>query len=299
LDSFLGELAALGTSVCFSATSTQFTLAGRQVGSLIVNRLRLLLALFFLIGAHFLMGMELPWHISGERWFWFSLSGIIGLVLGDALFFQALIWIGPRLSMLLMGLVPIISSLAAWLFLSERLTVQQMTGILVTVVGIVFVILDGNRQQNGEPIKNYYMGILFGLGGAFGQAFGLITAKKGLSGDFPALSGTLIRILVASITLWSYTMLRGQASKTFRQIFLHKQAALLIVGGAFAGPFLGITLSLVAIQQTAVGIASTLMALPPVFLLPVGYFIFNERFGWRSIAGTFVAIAGVAVLILA
>jgi drug/metabolite transporter (DMT)-like permease len=52
----------------------------------------------------------------------------------------------------------------------------------------------------------------------------------------------------------------------------------------------------VAIQLTEVGIASTLMALPPVFLLPIGYFIFKERFGWQAVAGTFVAVAGVALL---
>jgi len=68
--------------------------------------------------------------------------------------------------------------------------------------------------------------------------------------------------------------------------------------GALAGPFLGVWLSLVAIQHTSVGIASTLMSLPPIFLLPVGMIIFKERIGWRAVVGTVLAISGVAVLFL-
>jgi drug/metabolite transporter (DMT)-like permease len=46
-------------------------------------------------------------------------------------------------------------------------------------------------------------------------------------------------------------------------------------------------------------VASTLMALPPVIVLPISYFIFREKVGWQAVAGTVLAIAGVAVLFLA
>ncbi len=72
----------------------------------------------------------------------------------------------------------------------------------------------------------------------------------------------------------------------------------LILGGAFSGPFLGVSFSLLAVQRAEVGVASTLMALPPVILLPIGYYVFKERFGWQAVAGTLVAIAGVAILFL-
>jgi drug/metabolite transporter (DMT)-like permease len=55
---------------------------------------------------------------------------------------------------------------------------------------------------------------------------------------------------------------------------------------------------LVAIQHAEVGVASTLMALPPVILLPASHFLFKERFSWHAVAGTVLAMAGVAVLFL-
>ena len=159
--------------------------------------------------------------------------------------------------------------------------------------------MESDGRRNGlERNPNHLRGIAFGLAGATGQALGLIFAKKGLAGEYPALSGTLIRMFTAVIVLWGFTFLRGQARATIRQLDTHHRATLYILGGAFTGPFLGVTASLIAIQNTEIGIASTLMALPPIFLLPISHFVFNERFGWQAIAGTLVAVTGVALLFL-
>jgi drug/metabolite transporter (DMT)-like permease len=300
LSSTIGELAALGTSFFFTATSTMFTLAGRELGSMVLNRARLVIAVCLLAFTHLLFRLPLPFNAGPERWFWLSISGVIGLVVGDAFLFQAFIWIGPRLAMLMMSLAPILASLLAWSFLGEALTGLQVIAILVTLGGVSWVVLDRNNrgQWNGAETHKYLLGILCGLGGAAGQAVGLITAKEGLGGDFPALSGTLIRMIAAALILWAFTFVRGQAGSTLRQLIDRRRASYLIVIGAFTGPFLGVTLSLIAIQRAQVGVASTLMALPPVFLLPVAYFLFKERISWRALLGTGVAIFGVGMLFL-
>jgi drug/metabolite transporter (DMT)-like permease len=268
---------------------------------MVVNRLRLLLAILFLAGAHFLLRLPLPWLASSQRWFWLGLSGVVGLVLGDAMLFEAFIRIGPRLSMLMMSLAPILSTLLAWLFLGERLSSLQLLAIFVTVFGIAWVVQDRNGQAGSDSAGRHLAlsGLLFGLGAAAGQAIGLVLAKEGLAGNFSALSGTFMRMLAATIVLWAFTLLRRQGGTTLHKLVSRPRAALWILGGAFTGPFLGVTLSLVAVQRTEVGIASTLMALPPVILLPVGYFIFQERFGWQAVLGTLVALVGVGMLFLA
>lgn len=297
MNAYIGELSALATALFFSATSTMFTLAGRQVGSVVLNRSRLVLAVLFLTSAHFILDIPLPAQAGADRWFWLGLSGVIGLVLGDAFLFQAFVWIGPRLSMLLMALAPVLAALTAWVFLAESLTPLQVLGILITLFGVAVVVLE--RSPNIGEQRDYLRGLLFGLGAATGQAFGLIAAKKGLGGDFPALSGTLIRMLVAMVALWLFTAFIGQAGATVRRLAEHRRALGFILVGSLTGPFLGVTFSLLAIQRTQVGIASTIMALPPVFLLPIGYIVFHERFGWRAVGGTILAMLGVGVLFLA
>jgi drug/metabolite transporter (DMT)-like permease len=297
---FLGPLAALGTSVLWSFTSTFFSLAGRRVGSMVVNRIRLVLAVIFLMLTHWvLLGAPLPTNATPERWFWLGLSGIIGLIIGDALLFQCFVWLGPRLSMLLMSLVPVIGAALAWLFLDETLSALQMVAVTMTLAGVSSVILD--RAGNNAAIvqgKRYGVGIMLGVGGAVGQAVGLITAKQGLAHGFSVLSGTLMRMIVAMVVLWLLTIGSRQGQETVRRVWQDRRALWQLLAGAFVGPFLGVYLSLVAVQLAPVGIASTLMSLPPVFLLPISHFVFGERIGARAIAGTLLAIAGVAMLML-
>ncbi len=294
---YLGELAALATSLSFSFGSSAFTVAGRRIGSLVVNRIRLIFATIFLSLTHWVvLGTFIPLNVAPERWFWFSLSGVIGLVLGDIFLFQSFVLVGPRIAMLMMSLAPVIATLEAWAFLGESLKSGQIIGILLTLAGIMWVVMDGNGQNRNA--RDYGRGILLGLGAAIGQASGLVLAKKGFGGDFSPISANLIRMFSAMIVLWLITFFQKQVKSTFETLRKNKTGLSFAVAGAFFGPFLGVTLSLFAIQRIEVGVASTLTSLPPVFLLPISHFVFKERFGWGSIAGTFLAMAGVALLFL-
>ena len=301
MNAYLGEIAALGTSLMFSVSSTTLALVSRRVGAVNVNRLRLLLAIGWLLLAHLLLRTPLPLQVEPERWFWLSVSGLLGLVLGDLFLFQAFIWIGPRLTMLLMALSPAMAVLLAWLITGETLAAIQIAGVLLTMGGIAWVIRgrDPGATQTAADRKHYLLGILFGLGAAAGQALGLVTARLGTGGDFPAISATLMRMAAAAIVMWLITLLSRQAGATLRAFAQQPQTFWLALAGSFFGPFLGVTLSLYAIQHTAVGIASTLTSLSPVILLPIGYVFFKERFGWQAVAGTLLAMVGVAMLFLA
>ena len=294
----IGELAALGTSLAFSFGSVFLTLAGRRVGSMVLNRTRLLFAILFLGITHWIiLVIPIPLNAEPQRWLWLGLSGVVGLILGDVFLFQAFVWIGPRLSMLMMSLVPIFAAFLAWIFLGEQMGWVQIVGVLITLGGVAWVVMEQNESKNSEN-PNYVRGILYGLGGAIGQAAGLILAKNGLGGEFSPISANIIRMISAAVVLWIITFIQGQARETLQTLTHNRRGLLLIIVGAVFGPFLGVSVSMLAIQKAQVGIASTLMALPPVFLLPISYFVFKERYGWGVILGTFIAITGVALLFL-
>ena len=301
MSTYAGEVAGLLTSVCWSFSSILFTFSGRQVGSTVVNRTRLLLALAIVSGAHWVaQGQLLPVRADLSRWGWMGLSGLIGFVIGDGCLFQAFVMIGPRLAMLLMALNPVMGAVLAWALLHETLSAYEILGIALTIGGVAWVVTD---RKNGNALpdaarRSYVIGILFGLGGALGQAGGLVVSKQGLHGDFSALSGNVMRLVAATITIWLFTLARGQARRNFEALHEHPGALRFIAGGALVGPFLGVWLSLVAVQHAPVGIASTLTSLMPIFLLPLGRIIFKERITGRAVAGTILAIAGIGVLFL-
>ena len=295
----IGELAALLTSVAWAGTSVLFTKATQQVGSIIVNRIRVILALLFLMVLNWAFdGYLLPFNAGVDRWIWFALSGAIGYALGDLLLFQSFLHIGPQRGMLMMSLAPLMSAGLAWVFFDEILTGTQILGVIITLAGVAWVIVR-RRSDTHVAQSSPVQGVMLGLGAAIGQAVGFVLSKQGLTDNFSPLAGNSIRMLAAVIVLWALASIQGKAGKTINSMREQPKVLGLLILAAFTGPVLGATLSLFALQHTQVGVASTLIALPPVFLLPVSWVIFKEKFDWGAVLGTLVAIGGVALLFLA
>jgi drug/metabolite transporter (DMT)-like permease len=296
---FIGELAALATSFFFAMTALIFTSTGRMVGSQVTNRMRLTFALIYLFVLNIILFREpLPFSAGSSRWIWLSLSGIIGLSLGDAFLFQSFLWVGPRLGTLLLSLAPIFGSILAWIFFGEILTALQITGIVLALAGIAWVVTSHQEPPN-TPHGHTRRGVIFGVLAGLGQAVGLVLSKQGMLGDFSVFQANAIRMLAAVIFTWVLTTFEGKVPATFTALREKPQVLGLLALGALLGPVLGVLSSLFAVQHAEIGVASTLMALPPVIILPISYFVFKEKIGWKAIVGTLLAIAGVAILFLA
>ena len=296
-----GEIAALLTAVCWSFNSVVFTRAGKRVGAVTVNAVRLWIALPALVLLHWLLfGVPFPFAIEAQRFLYLGVSGVIGFVIGDAMLFESFLLIGPRLAMLLALLVPVFGAFLAWVFLGEKLLALEIVSILVTIGGVAWVVAEKSApfsEPSSRQPRRYRLGVLLAVGGAAGQALGLIFSRLGLAGGYSAISATLVRVGVAGLVMACLGLLR-------RTLFDHlarmkdKAALLEITAGALTGPVLGVTLSLVAIAHTHIGVASTLMSLTPVILLPVSHLLFKEKITVRAIVGTLIALLGVALLFL-
>jgi drug/metabolite transporter (DMT)-like permease len=296
---YIGELAALFTSFCWTLSAIGFTRSSLQVGSQITNRVRVLLAMLLLLLINMILfGEPIPLHAGTSRWLWLTLSGVIGLAVGDAFLFRTYREIGPRLGLLLLSLAPIIGAGIAWVFFGQTLHRIQITGIMVTLVGTLWVVLVRPEKGNEQFHKVTGKGALFGILAACGQATGLVLSQQGMAGNFSPFAGTLIRMLAAFVTLWIMAAFQRQAGDTLTRMVRNPAALGWVVFGSLFGPVIGVSASLLAVQNAKIGVASTLMALPPIFMLPISYFVFKERFGWQAIAGTLLAISGVALLFL-
>jgi drug/metabolite transporter (DMT)-like permease len=311
LPDHLGELAALGTSIFYSLTSIVFTFSGREIGSLLTNRARLLFAVLFVLVIHWIsFGQPLPFNAAPDRWLILALSGFIGFVVGDGCLFQAFLLIGPRISMLMMAFAPALSVIFAWLFLGESLSLPELAIISVIMAGIAWVVTErppgakasddaiADEAASKRNARQHLIGLLFGAGATIGQASGFVLSKVGLANDFPAFSGTLIRLLSAFVAVWLVSIVRGELASSATALKTHPRALRMILVGSLVGPVLGVWLSLVAVQRSSVGISSTLSSLAPIFLIPISYLAFHEKISKRAIAGTLVVIVATAVLFL-
>jgi drug/metabolite transporter (DMT)-like permease len=290
----LGEFAALLTTFFWTITALSFESASHKIGSVAVNILRLVIGLVFLsVFTLIRRGFLLPVDASFDNWLWLSVSGLIGFVFGDLFLFKSYTMIGSRFSMLIMTLVPPITAFFSFIILGERLTLFHFLGMTLTFSGIAIAIFSRSGKGEKLTLKLAPRGILYAFGGAVGQALGLVLSKFGMN-DYDPFAATQIRIIAGII---GYTMLVtilvrwGSVIKATK----NKEGMMLTSLGAFFGPFLGVSFSLVAIKYTEAGIASTIMALVPVFIIIPAVILYKQKVTWAEIIGAIVSVAGVAL----
>jgi drug/metabolite transporter (DMT)-like permease len=294
----------------WSANAILFAEAGKRIGALSVNAFRVIVAALFLIATHLIFyGAFLP-AASKAQWFWLGISGIIGLGIADFALFAAFVMIGPRLSLLLLSLVPVYSAIFSYLILGEVLGAWALIGIAVTLAGIIIVILEKEDQKQDEEEKKgekrlKRIGLLLGTIAALAQGVGLVFSKFGMirmavdpAKPLAPLPATLIRMVVAALFIWLCIALAGKLPWILGKL-RDKRALQLSSAGAFIGSFLGVWMSMVAVTYIYVGIAQTLMSLMPIMIIPMVWIAYGERTSWRGMLGAFVAVAGAAILFLA
>lgn len=291
-----GELAALGTAACWIATALSFEAAGKRIGSLTVNLLRMPFALVLLsLTAWAVRGVALPTDATAFHWTWLSVSGLVGFAFGDLCLFRAFVVLGPRLSTLVMSLAPPIAAVLGWAWLEETLAPRDLLGMALTLGGIAWAVLARDSVRPAAA-RRPLAGVLLALGGAVGQGAGLVLSKLGM-GSYSALAATQIRVLAG---LAGYVLLFTVFGWWPRvpAALADRRAMGPLALGAFFGPFLGVTLSLVAVRHTTTGVAASLMATTPVLIIPVVVLLGKERVGLGGVAGAVLAVAGVVVLFL-
>jgi len=297
LHNYEGELAALATALCWAITATSFEHSAKKIGSMNLNLTRLFIGMIFLsVFTGITRGHIFPTDANFSEWGWLMISGLIGLVIGDILLFEAFVLIGSRISMLIYASVPILSGLMAFLFLGESMSLIQIIGMILTLFGISFVILVPNEDSGKVKFSHPIKGIIFAFGGALGQSTGYIIGKFGMS-DYDPFSSTQIRLIAGIVGFIILFTIKGNW-RNYMSSLKRKDALLSMTIGSFFGPFLGISLSLYAIQKINPGVASTLISITPIILIPYAYFFKKEKVSFREISGTVIALIGVGVMFI-
>jgi drug/metabolite transporter (DMT)-like permease len=273
-----------------------FTEASVRVGSLTVNVTRMILAIFYI--SLTIIIFNLGFVLSQSQIIFLAFSGIAGLVIGDSFLFKSFQYLGPRISMLFMSLAPPTGAILAYLFLDEGLSLLGILGIGITILGISIVVL----QRSKKTVDVHHLskiGVLFAIIAAMGQGTGLVLAKAAFNiGEIHGLVANFYRFSTAELILLPLVIFSPRFKNPIKSYSLNKKAFGFTAVGSVTGPFMGSTLSLVAVANAEVGIASTIMATVPIIMLPIAKFYYKEKLSLLSILGAVIAVVGVAILFL-
>jgi len=292
LTSWTGELIAIATVLCWTISVQFFEAASKRVGATPVNIIRLTVALMlFSLLLFFRYGYIFPVNFPAHAWFYLSLSGVVGFFIGDIFLFKALVEIGPRVAMLIFSLSAPTAALIGWLFLDEIYVPHQWVGMFVTLFGVGIVILERNQKTSKLKIRDISLkGVLFGFGGMFGQACGYVLSKTGMqteSGYLDAFSATQIRAIAAFLCFLVFFTVTGKWRNV--KAAVRNTTAVLFTA-------IGSALSLLVLHYLTTGVASTFLALVPVFIIPFSIFLHKEHVSIRAVAGAVTAVFGIYLL---
>lgn len=309
----VGILTALGSMACWVITSLSFTTAGKRFGSTSVNVVRSVLAaifLFFVVKQ--LSGSFFPYDLSLEI-FLLSLSGILGLAVGDQLIFAAFNRAGPRLTLLVLNLVPVATAFLAWPTLGEPLNPFGWLGIFLTIIGVAWVVSDQPKdvQKILKVDANYSprLGIILALMGVISVSIGNVLAKQGMApsdgGDrIGALVAQDVRMLAGAIAIVFMASIAGACAKTIGTPPLPDASkrprrslaiATLLLGTAL-GPILGIILFLYSAALIKLAVTTTIVALTPIAILPFSHLVEHSPVTRKAVYGALLGVAGVILL---
>lgn len=280
-----------------------YEIAGKKIGTVPMNLIRMVMAFIFIsLYTSIFRGFPLPTDANQHQWFWLLISGFVGFVIGDIMLFQSFVVIGARVAMLVMSLVPPITAFLGWIILGETMTLWQLFAMTITVAGIFLVMLKRKKQDKENPkpkngkMSVLLLGTLLALGGAFGQAGGLVLSKKGMNG-YDAFAASQIRAIAGVFGYIIIISFAGLWRKTFEGL-RNRTAMKAVTIGSFVGPFLGVSFSLIAVKYTTTGIAATLTSLAPVIIILPSVLINKEKISAQEVIGAVVAVTGVALFFL-
>ena len=310
----LGEILSLVVALSWTATALFADVASHRLGALPLNLIRMVLSLLMLaILLWAVTGSPYPLHADGSTWFWLALSGLVGYVFGDFCLFNSYVVFGSRYGQLFMTLAPPVAGIAGWMMLGESLSWKSWLAMAVTLAGIGMSILvrSGGQDRHGLTLKLPLKGVLFGIGAGVGQGVGLVLSKIGMEhysaslppdapeavGTMMPFAGTFIRAIMGLVGFALILALRGEMGR-MRDAVKDRKGMTFATLTTFFGPFVGVSLSLMAVQYAPAGIASTLMALTPVLIIPPYCIMRHQKISGKEVIGAFVTIAGVAMFFL-
>jgi len=300
-----GAAAALSAAALWATASLIFARLGKRTSALALNTLKCSIALGLAAATLWIVEGAIWPSLPGDSGWLLAASAIIGLTLGDTAYFGALVRLGPRRALLLAALVPPITAVLGFAFLDEPLTLGMLAGMAVTIGGVAWVIRERNQpghhrsQPNQSDGRRAAIGLTLAIVAAICQAVGSVLTKQAdiVAPELTPLEVSVVRLAFGSLGLLVLVVFSGRV-RDLCVPFTRAASARALLIATFLGTYLGVWLMNAGLLWTWVGVAATLTATSPIFVLPLAAFVLKERLTARAVFGAVIAVLGIAVLFL-
>ena len=292
-----GEWAAALSSLLWALGAVVYTrLPLHATPSAINLGKNLYAALCFAVLSVATTGSPWPVGLAPEPLLWLVLSGALGLGVCDSFLLRAFRTIGPRRVNVVMALSPAVVAAVAFLPpLEERPGVRTLLGVAVAVGGIALAVLEStggvdDRSRRASGTRDAVIGALL-------HAVSMVMVRYALrGGEVAVLAAATVRLTAGAATVAAVGAVRGRLGAWTSAVARPPVLPRLVLA-ATLGTVLGIGASQAGLAWARhVGVAATLNAMTPIYLIPLSALFLGERVDARAVLSTLLAVSGIALM---
>lgn len=285
-----GALAALAAALCWTLSSALWRRLPTSLTAAQLNLLKNLLALVLLAPALAL----LPWAVPTGPLLVLAASGVLGIALGDSLYFAALRRLGTRRCLTLDAGGPAVTAVVGFVWLAEWPSLRQWLGVALISLAVVLVARQRPAADPGLAAAGQRLGVLLALGALLCGSGGALLARSALrAGDLLPVQAAVLRLAAAALVL--LPVLRGLPLQPPRPRPALRRWPLWLLA-TLLGTAAGIVLQQMALQQLPGALAVALLATAPVMALPLAP-LEGDRPGVLGVLAALLALAGVSCVV--
>lgn len=245
---------------------------------------RIGIAAIFLTGLVYLRGYRLPTSIT--EWGQLTLLGILRAALPITLFVWAGTQIDSGISGILNSTTPLFTAIVAhFLTQDERLTSHRVLGVLLGMVGVIFLIGPGALRGLGQNTVGQ-LAVLgatcaYGFAGVYGRRFG----------DTPVLVTTAGFLLASTFLILPIALILDQPWNLHYQFVPVASVVALAIFNTAIAFMVWLTLNL----RAGANNTSQVTFLIPFMAILLGWVILGEQIGLNAFIGLVFILLGLAV----
>jgi drug/metabolite transporter (DMT)-like permease len=237
-------------------------------------------------------GEPLIRQVPRSEYLLFLASGVIGIGIGDTLFFTSLNRIGAGLSAIVASMYsPFIITLSV-IWLKEGLTVVQAIGALL----IITAVLSTTRLKDGKKMerRDLLLGILWGILATAATAVGIVMIKPALART-SVLWAVEIRLFAGIVSLAIVALFHPMGRKIFSPVFSRRGWGYTL-SSSFVGAYLAMFFWLAGMKFTQASIAAALNQTSIIFVFIFGTVFLREPITRQRILAITLAVLGVFLI---
>lgn len=284
----IGIFIAAMSAASWAMGTILFERIGAKMAAASLTFFKSLFSLCFMALLMTVFGWEIP---SGRQLFLLALSGIVGISIGDTLFFDSLQCLGAKVQILYFIMGQVVTIFLSYLILGEVLTVVQYIGSIIILAGVLTVIV-GKQDEHPNKLK----GVIEGFLSMVCYSISIIVVKHVVD-EVSAVTVTFYRMMFSAVFVLVGGFVGGHLREWAKPLRDTKLLALFLVNVVIV-TYGGFLMSVLALKYLDVAIASIIATTEPVFGFVFVYLLYKDKPRVREVAGAVVALCGVFLMIL-